>query len=58
MLGVPDSELRLWNLNKLVRDGTIFVLDNGLPELVTLVLRNQIDPNIIVNHTSGNPEFN
>jgi hypothetical protein len=57
VLGIPNSDLRLWNLDKLVRDGTILILDNGLSELVTLVLRDQIDPNIVVYHAGGNPEF-
>ena len=53
MLRIPPLNLRLPNLNQLMRDSPILKLPHRLPILVSLETRNDINPENVINAASN-----
>lgn len=55
MLLIPSDQISLRHPNNLMRNSSIIILDNSLSMLVPLPARNQVNPEVIVNTTEGQP---
>lgn len=55
MLRIPSLQLSIRNFDELMGDGTIFFVHHALlADSIAFPLRNEIDPEVVVNSADGN----